>query len=342
MTKIKSLFVSLLLTLGISTAIAGGHGSTLDVVKERGKLMCGSNTGLAGFGNPNDAGVWEGIDVDVCRAVAAAVFGDANAVEFVPTTSKVRFTVLQSGEIDMLSRNTTWTLQRDVELGLEFVGVNYYDGQGFMVRKDLGVSSATELDGASVCIQVGTTTEMNLADYFGANGMSYESIPVETNSEADAAYLAGRCDIYTTDASGLYASRAGYPDPSAHVVLPEIVSKEPLGPSVRGNDSEWADVVRWSLNAMIIAEEKGITSGNVDDMIANSPDPETQRLLGVKAGYGAWLGLDDAWAANIIRQVGNYSESFEKHIGVNTPINIERGLNALYKDGGILYAPPFR
>ena len=342
MTKIKSLFISLLLTLGVSAAIAGSHGSTHDLVKERGKLMCGSNTGLAGFGAPNDAGVWEGIDVDVCRAVAAAVFGDASKVEYVPTTSKVRFTVLQSGEIDMLSRNTTWTLSRDVDLGLEFVGVNYYDGQGFMVSKDLGVSSAMELDGASVCIQVGTTTEMNLADFFKANGMSYESVPVETNSEADAAYLAGRCDIYTTDASGLYASRAGYPDPSAHVVLPEIVSKEPLGPSVRGNDSEWADVVRWSLNAMIIAEEKGITSGNVDDMIANSPDPETQRLLGVKAGYGAWLGLDDAWAANIIRQVGNYSESFEKHIGVNTPINIARGLNALYKDGGILYAPPFR
>ena len=342
MTKIKSLFISLLLTLGVSSAIAGSHGSTLDLVKERGKLMCGTNTGLTGFAAPNDAGVWEGIDVDVCRAVAAAVFGDASKVEYVGVSTKVRFTVLQSGEIDLLARNTTWTLSRDVDLGLEFVGVNYYDGQGFMVPAALGVSSATELDGASVCIQVGTTTEMNLADYFGANGMSYESIPVETNSEADAAYLAGRCDIYTTDASGLYASRAGYPDPSAHVVLPEIVSKEPLGPSVRGNDSEWADVVRWSLNAMIIAEEKGITSGNVDDMIANSPDPETQRLLGVKAGYGAWLGLDDAWAANIIRQVGNYSESFEKHIGVNTPINIERGLNALYKDGGILYAPPFR
>ena len=338
MTIIKTLFASIILTLGLATANAG----TLDVVKDRGNLICGSNTGLAGFGNPNDAGVWEGIDVDVCRAVAAAVFGDASKVEYVPLTSKVRFTSLQSGEVDMLSRNTTWTLQRDVELGLEFVGVNYYDGQGFMVRKDLGVSSATELDGASVCIQVGTTTEMNLADYFSANGMSYESIPVETNAEADAAYLAGRCDIYTTDASGLYASRAGYPDPSAHIVLPEIISKEPLGPSVRGNDSEWADVVRWSLNAMIIAEEKGITSGNVDDMIANSPDPETQRLLGVKAGYGAWLGLDDDWAANIIRQVGNYSESFEKHIGVNTPINIARGLNALYKDGGILYAPPFR
>jgi len=342
MTKIKSLFISLLLTLGVSTAIAGSHGGTLDVVKERGKVMCGSNTGLAGFGAPNDAGVWEGIDVDICRAVAAAVFGDSTAVEFVPTTTKVRFTVLQSGEVDILSRNTTWTLQRDVELGLEFVGVNYYDGQGFMVRKDMGITSATELDGASVCIQVGTTTEMNLADYFTAQGMTYESVPVETNSEADAAYMAERCDVYTTDASGLYSSRAGYPDPTAHVVLPEIISKEPLGPVVRGNDSEWADVVRWSLNAMIIAEEKGITSANVDDMIANSEDPEIQRLLGVKAGYGGWLGLSDDWAVNIIKQVGNYSESFEKHIGVNTPINIARGLNALYNQGGILYAPPFR
>ena len=337
MTKIKSLFVTLVLTLGLSSDFAG----TLDTVKERGKLMCGSNTGLAGFGNPNDAGVWEGIDVDVCRAVAAAVFGDSTAVEFVPTTSKVRFTVLQSGEIDMLSRNTTWTLSRDVDLGLEFVGVNYYDGQGFMVPASLGVSSATELDGASVCIQVGTTTEMNLADYFKANGMSYESVPVETNTEADAAYTAGRCDVYTTDASGLYASRAGYPDPSAHVVLPEIVSKEPLGPAVRGNDSEWADVVRWSLNAMIIGEELGINSGNVEEM-KGSKNPEVLRLLGVESGYGAMLGLSDDWAANILSQVGNYSESFEKHIGPNTPINIQRGLNALYKDGGILYAPPFR
>ena len=347
MTKIKSLFISLLLTLGVSSAIAGSHGSTLDLVKDRGFLKCGSNTGLAGFGLPNDDGVWEGIDVDVCRAVAAAVFGDASKVEYVPTTSKVRFTVLQSGEVDMLSRNTTWTLQRDVELGLEFVGVNYYDGQGFMVPASLGVNSATELDGASVCIQVGTTTEMNLADYFSANGMSYEAVPVETNSEADAAYTAGRCDVYTTDASGLYASRAGYPDPSAHVVLPEIVSKEPLGPSVRHGDSAWADIVRWSLNAMIIGEEKGITSANVDEM-KNSKDPEVLRLLGVNqvgdtgAGYGQWLNLSDDWAYNILQQVGNYSESFERHIGTNTPINIQRGLNALYKDGGILYAPPFR
>ena len=342
MTKIKSLFVALILSTGFSTAFAGGHGSTLDVVKERGKVMCGTNTGLAGFGNPNDAGVWEGIDVDVCRAVATAVFGDPNAVEFVPTTTKVRFTVLQSGEVDILSRNTTWSFQRDVELGFEFVGVNYYDGQGFMVRKDLGVTSAKELDGASICIQVGTTTELNLSDYFTAEGMTFEAVPVETNAEADAAYMADRCDVYTTDASGLYASRAGYPDPSQHVVLPEIISKEPLGPVVRGNDSEWADVVRWSLNAMIIAEEKGITSANVDDMIANSEDPEIKRLLGVTPGYGEWLGLSDDWAANIIREVGNYSESFERNIGVNTPINIARGLNALYKHGGILYAPPFR
>ena len=347
MTKIKSLFIALILSLGVSSAFADGHGSTLDVVKERGFLKCGSNTGLAGFGLPNDAGVWEGIDVDVCRAVAAAVFGDASKVEYIPTTSKVRFTVLQSGEADMLSRNTTWTLQRDVELGLEFVGVNYYDGQGFMVRKDLGVSSATELDGASVCIQVGTTTEMNLADYFAGNSMSYEAVPVETNSEADAAYTAGRCDVYTTDASGLYASRAGYPDPSAHIVMPEIISKEPLGPAVRHGDSAWADIVRWSLNAMIIGEELGITSANVDEM-KSSKNPEVLRLLGVNqvgdtgAGYGQWLNLSDDWAYNIIQQVGNYSESFEKHIGVNTPINIQRGLNALYKDGGILYAPPFR
>ena len=341
MTKIKSLLIALLLSLGVSTAIAGSHGSTLDVVKERGKLMCGSNTGLAGFGNPNDAGVWEGIDVDVCRAVAAAVFGDASKVEYVPTTSKVRFTVLQSGEIDVLSRNTTWTLSRDSDLGLDFIGVNYYDGQGFMVKSSLGVSSALDLDGASVCIQVGTTTEMNLADYFAFHGMSYESVPVETNSEADAAYLAGRCDVYTTDASGLWASRAGYPNPSEHVVLPEIISKEPLGPAVRHGDSQWADIVGWSLNAMIIGEELGITSANVDDM-KGSANPEVKRLLGVDAGYGAMLGLSDDWAYNVLKQVGNYAESFERNVGMGSNIKIARGLNALYKDGGILYAPPFR
>jgi general L-amino acid transport system substrate-binding protein len=341
MTKIKSLFVSLLLTLGVSTAIAGSHGSTLDLVKERGELMCGSNTGLAGFGAPNDAGVWEGIDVDVCRAVAAAVFGDASKVEYVPTTTKTRFTVLQSGEVDLLARNTTWTLSRDVDLGLEFVGVNYYDGQGFMVRKDLGVSSATELDGASVCIQVGTTTEMNLADYFKANGMSYESVPVETNSEADAAYMAGRCDVYTTDASGLYSSRAGYPDPSAHVVLPEIISKEPLGPVVRQGDDQWMDIVTWTLHALINAEELGITSSNVDAMRADSPNPSVARILGGESETGAMLGLSNDWAYNAIKQVGNYGEIYEAHV---EPLGIARAgsVNDLWTRGGIIYSPPIR
>ena len=337
----------LLSILAVSVFAFAANAGTLDDVKNRGFLKCGVTTGLAGFAAPDDSGEWAGLDADMCRAVAVAVFGDRSKVEFITTTGKSRFPTLASGEVDMLARNTTWTISRDVNLGFEFVGVNFYDGQGFMIPSSLGVSSATELDGASVCIQVGTTTEMNLADYFSANGMSYEAVPVETNSEADAAYTAGRCDVYTTDASGLYASRAGYPDPSAHVVLPEIVSKEPLGPSVRHGDSAWADIVRWSLNAMIIGEEKGITSANVDEM-KNSKDPEVLRLLGVNqvgdtgAGYGQWLNLSDDWAYNILQQVGNYSESFERHIGPNTPINIQRGLNALYKDGGILYAPPFR
>ena len=342
MTKIKSLFISLVLTLGVSSAMAGSHGSTLDLVKERGKVMCGSNTGLTGFGAPNDAGVWEGIDVDICRAVAAAVFGDASKVEYVPTTTKVRFTVLQSGEVDLLARNTTWTLSRDVDLGLEFVGVNYYDGQGFMVPAALGVSSATELDGASVCIQVGTTTEMNLADYFKANGMSYESVPVETNSEADAAYIAGRCDVYTTDASGLYSSRAGYADPSAHVVLPEIISKEPLGPVVRQGDDVWFNIVRWSLNAMINAEEMGITSDNINAMTYNKITPAEARFIGKEGKFGAELGLADDWAYQIIKQVGNYGESYERNVGPNTPLKLARGVNALWSQGGILYAAPIR
>ena len=335
----KSVIISAVTVAGLTAGAA--FAGTLDDVQARGKLNCGVSTGVPGFAEPDANGVWQGFDVAVCRAVAAAVLNDSDAIEFVPTTGKTRFTALASGEIDMLARNTTWTFSRDVDLKFEFVGVNYYDGQGFMVPASLGVTSAMDLDGASVCIQVGTTTEMNLADFFKANGMSYESVPVETNSEADAAYTAGRCDVYTTDASGLYASRAGYPDPSAHVVLPEIVSKEPLGPAVRHGDSEWADIVRWSLNAMIIGEELGITSGNVDEMMSSN-NPEVLRLLGAEPGYGAMLGLSDDWAYNILSQVGNYSESFEKHIGPNTPINIQRGLNALYSDGGILYAPPFR
>ena len=337
MTIIKTLFASLVLTFGLATANAG----TLDVVKDRGNLICGSNTGLAGFGNPNDAGVWEGIDVDVCRAVAAAVFGDASKVEYVPLTSKVRFTSLQSGEVDMLSRNTTWTLQRDVELGLEFVGVNYYDGQGFMVNKSLGVRSAKDLDGASVCIQTGTTTELNLADFFSSNNMSYEAVTIETNDEARQNYEAGRCDIYTTDASGLASTRSSLPNPNDHMVLPEIISKEPLGPAVRQGDDAWADIITWVLAATITAEELGVNSSNVDQM-KNSNNPEIRRMLGTDGSQGAELGLSNDWAYQIIKQVGNYGEIFERNIGVNTPLGISRGLNALWTKGGLMYSPPFR
>ena len=337
MKYIKSLMVALTVVLFTSASFA----DTLNDVKARGMLKCGSNTGLVGFAAPDDAGVWRGVDVDVCRAVAAAVFGDAEAMEVVPTTSKARFTILQSGEIDMLARNTTWTFSRDVDLGLEFVGVNYYDGQGFLVPTSLGVTSAKELDGASVCIQVGTTTELNLADYFRMNKMEYESIPVETNDEADAAFLAGRCDVYTTDQSGLYAQRSTYPNPDDWVVLPEIISKEPLGPSVRHGDSKWADVVRWSLNTMIIAEEMGITSANVDSFLS-SDNPGILRLLGKEGAYGAMLGVNNYFGYQIIKQVGNYGESFERNIGLSTPMAIARGVNAMWTEGGLIYAPPFR
>ena len=337
MKYIKSLMVALTVVLFTSASFA----DTLNDVKARGMLKCGSNTGLVGFAAPDDAGVWRGVDVDVCRAVAAAVFGDAEAMEVVPTTSKARFTILQSGEIDMLARNTTWTFSRDVDLGLEFVGVNYYDGQGFLVPTSLGVTSAKELDGASICIQVGTTTELNLADYFRMNKMEYESIPVETNDEADAAFLAGRCDVYTTDQSGLYAQKSTYPNPDDWVVLPEIISKEPLGPSVRHGDSKWADVVRWSLNTMIIAEEMGITSANVDSFLS-SDNPGILRLLGKEGAYGAMLGVNNDFGYQIIKQVGNYGESFERNIGLSTPMAIARGVNAMWTEGGLIYAPPFR
>ena len=321
----------------VSAATAG----TLDTVKGQGFFNCGVSQGVPGFSNPDSDGNWSGIDVDVCRAVSAAIFGTPDNVKYVPLTAKERFTALQSGEIDVLSRNTTWTLSRDAQIGLEFAGVNFYDGQGFMVRSDSGITSAMELDGASVCTNLGTTTELNMADFFRANGMSYEPVVFEKADEVVNAYDEGRCDTYTTDKSGLAAQRTKLADPDAHVVLPETISKEPLGPVVREGDGDWADIVRWSLNAMIIGEELGITSANVEEM-KSSKNPEVLRLLGVEPGYGAYLGLDNDWAVNILSQVGNYSESFEKHIGPNTPINIQRGLNALYKDGGILYAPPFR
>ncbi len=277
----------------------------------------------------------------VCRAVAAAVLGDPTAVEFVPTTGKTRFTSLASGEIDLLARNTTWTFSRDVDLKFEFVGVNYYDGQGFMVPKALGVSSAKELDGATVCIQTGTTTELNLADFFRANNISYEPVPIETNAEAQPHYLEGACDVYTTDASGLAATRAAFENPGDHVILPEIISKEPLGPLVRHGDNDWGDIARWTLNALIAAEEYGITSANVDELASGTDNPEVNRLLGTEGNFGEMLGLDPQWAVRAIKANGNYGEIFEKTIGENTPIGLSRGLNAQWTDGGLIYSPPF-
>lgn len=314
---------------------------TLEAVKSRGHLLCGVSQGLPGFSNPDDKGVWTGIDVDVCRAVGVAVFGTDGKVKYVPLSAKERFTALQSGEIDILSRNTTWTFTRDNSLGLDFVGVNYYDGQGFMVRKDLGVKSALELAGAAVCTNTGTTTELNVADYFRANKMEYKVVAFEKADEVVAAYDAGRCDVYTTDRSGLAAQRTKLKEPDAHVVLPEIISKEPLGPVVRHGDSQWGDIVRWSLNTMIIAEELGVHSGNVDEM-KNSDNPEIRRMLGQEANFGEQLGISQDFAYNIIKHVGNYAQSYNQHVGPDTPLKLDRGLNALWNKGGILYAPPFR
>ncbi|MEM6759441.1 MAG: amino acid ABC transporter substrate-binding protein [Pseudomonadota bacterium] len=336
----KSVIFGALTVAGLSAGAAAA--GTLDDVKARGSLNCGVTTGLVGFAAPDANGEWQGFDVAVCRAVAAAVLGDPTAVEFVPTTGKTRFTALASGEIDMLARNTTWTFSRDVDLKFEFTGVNYYDGQGFMVPKELGVGSAKELDGATVCIQTGTTTELNLADFFRSNNISYEPVPIETNAEAQQQYLAGACDVYTTDASGLAATRATFEDPSAHVVLPEIVSKEPLGPLVRHGDHEWGDVVRWTLNALITAEELGVSKANMADMAAGTNNPEINRLLGTEGELGAMLGLDADWAMKALSVGGNYGEIFEANIGESTAIGLARGLNAQWTDGGLLYSPPFR
>ena len=336
----KSVFFGALTVAGLAAGAAAA--GTLDDVKARGTLNCGVSTGLVGFAAPDANGEWEGFDVAVCRAIAAAVLNDPTAVEFVPTTGKTRFTALASGEIDMLARNTTWTFSRDVDLKFEFVGINYYDGQGFMVPKELGVTSAKELDGATVCIQTGTTTELNLADFFRSNNISYEPVPIETNAEAQQQYLAGACDVYTTDASGLAATRATFEDPSAHTLLPEIISKEPLGPLVRHGDHEWGDVVRWTLNAMIAAEELGVTSANLEEMAAGTNNPEINRLLGTEGTLGEMLGLDADWAKRALAVSGNYGEVFEANIGEATPIGLARGLNAQWTDGGLLYSPPFR
>jgi general L-amino acid transport system substrate-binding protein len=313
--------------------------STLDAVKAKGHVQCGVNTGLAGFSQPDSKGVWKGIDIDLCRGVAAAVFGDANKVRYTPLTAQQRFTALQSGEVDILSRNTTWTVSRDTSLGLNFVGVNYYDGQGFMVPKKMKVTSAKQLNGATVCVQPGTTTELNLSDYFRSNKMTFKPVVIEKLDEVLNAYFSGRCDVYTTDVSGLVSSRGTRaPNPADHVILPEVISKEPLGPAVRHGDDRWFDIVKWTLFATIEAEEMGLTSKNIDQQ-AGSKDPSVQRFVGATGDFGKMMGLDNRWAFNIIKQVGNYGETFDANL---KPLGFERGLNQLWNKGGILYAPPIR
>ncbi len=337
----KTVFFGALTVAGLAAGVASA--STLDDVKARGALNCGVTTGLVGFAAPDANGVWEGFDVGVCRALAAAIFGDPDAVVFVPTTGQTRFTALASGEIDFLARNTTWTMSRDTDLKFDFIGVNYYDGQGFLAPKALGVTSAKDLDGATVCIQTGTTTELNLADFFRTNGISYEPVPIETNAEGQQQYLAGACDVYTTDASGLAATRATFENPADHTLLPEIISKEPLGPLVRHGDNEWGDIARWTLNALISAEELGITSANIAELSAAPTDnPEINRILGTEGELGAMIGLSADWAKNAIMAGGNYGELFEKNIGESTPIGLARGLNAQWTEGGLIYSPPFR
>jgi len=327
--------------LAVIFVAQGASAQTLKTVKDRAILHCGSNGTLAGFGLPDAQGKWTGLDVDVCRAIAAAIFNDANKVKFVPLSAKDRFTALQSGEVDVLIRNTTWTSSRDTSLGLNFTGVDYYDGQGFMVRKALKVNSALELGDASVCVQQGTTTELNLADFFRAHNMKLKTVTFATANEALKAYDAGRCDAYTTDASGLYAERLRLANVADHIVLPEIISKEPLGPAVRHGDDQWFDIVKWVLFAMINAEELGITSKNIDEMV-KSANPEIKRFVGTEGNYGEQLGLTKDWAVRIVKLVGNYGESFERNVGSGSPLKIDRGLNKLWNKGGIQYAPPIR
>ncbi|MCB1380504.1 MAG: amino acid ABC transporter substrate-binding protein [Alphaproteobacteria bacterium] len=328
-------------------AATAAQAGTLDDVKQKGFVQCGVSQGLAGFSNPDSNNNWTGMDVDFCRAVAAAIFGDASKVKFTPLSAKERFTALQSGEIDILSRNTTWTMGRDTSLGLKFAGVMYYDGQGFMVKKSLGVDSALQLDGATVCTQTGTTTELNLADYFKANNMKYQVVAFENNDEVLKAYDEGRCDIFTTDQSGLYAERLKFTNPDEHIVLPEIISKEPLGPVVRQGDDAWFNVVKWTYFALLTAEEFGITQANVEEM-KSSTNPEMKRILGIAnadgtaAGFGTGIGLSEDWVVNIVKGVGNYAEIFERNVGTNTPLKISRGKNALWTQGGLQYAPPIR
>ncbi|MEX6508898.1 amino acid ABC transporter substrate-binding protein [Jiella sp. M17.18] len=338
----KSMLLTAVFGLSLVGLAAGAASAqTLQTVKSRGMLRCGVNTGLPGFASQNDKGEWQGLDVDYCKAVAAAVFGDASKIQYVPLSAVQRFPALQNNEIDMLARNTTWTMDRDTTLGLAFAGVNYYDGQGFMVKKELGVNSALELSGATVCVQSGTTTELNLADYFKSHNMNYNPVVIEAQSSVNSAYDSGRCDVLTTDASGLAASRLEMSKPDDNVILPEIISKEPLGPVVRQGDWQWFNIVKWTHNALLDAEELGVTKENVDQMM-KSDNPEVRRLLGEDKDFGQSIGLSKDWAVNIIKAVGNYGEIFERNIGVNTPLKIQRGMNALWTKGGIQYGMPIR
>jgi general L-amino acid transport system substrate-binding protein len=337
-------FVAAALAAGIGMALSATGASaqaTLAQVKQRGILNCGSNTGLAGFGVPDAQGNWKGLDVDLCRAISATIFNDPNKVKFIPLSAKDRFTALQSGEVDVLVRNSTWTMTRDASLGLLFTGVNYYDGQGFLVRKKLGVNSALQLNGASVCTQQGTTTELNLADYFRANNLKYEVVAFATSDETVKAYDAGRCDAFTTDASGLYAERLKLANPDEHLVLPEIISKEPLGPAVRNNDPQWFNLIKWVHFAMLNAEELGVTQANVDEK-TKSDNPEIKRLLGTEGKFGEQVGLTADWVVRIVKHVGNYGESFERNVGQGSLLKIARGQNGLWTKGGLQYAPPVR
>ena len=334
-----SVLVAVVATILGASSIA--EAAVLDDVKQRGVLTCGVSQGVAGFSAASSSGQWSGLDVDLCRALASAIFDNADKVRFVPLATTSRFAAVQSGEVDLLARTITWTLSRDTSLGLAFSAVNYYDGQGFITRKSLNLKSAKELGGSSICAQTGSTTELNLADFFRSNNLRYEPLALATIDEVISAYDAGRCDAYTTDASGLYSARLRMSKPDEHVVLPEIISKEPLGPAVRQGDFQWFNVVRWTHYAMVTAEELGVTSTNVDQMLT-STNPEIRRLLGVEGSFGEALGLTKNWAYRIVKRVGNYGEAFDRNVGAGSPLKIERGLNSLWNRGGLQYAPPIR
>jgi general L-amino acid transport system substrate-binding protein len=334
-------FYFVIALVAVFVMIGSASAGTFEDVKAKGYISVGVNEGLFGFAKPNEKGEWTGLDVDTARAISIAVFGAPDKLKFIPLTAKTRFTALQSGEIDVLTRNATQTLSRETALGLNFVQPNYYDGQGYLISKKLGVKSAKELDGATICVLPGTTTEMNAADYFRKNEMKMKPVVIESTPELAKAFFAGRCDCLTSDASQLASTRAIAPNPDDYIILPEIISREPLAPAVRHGDDKWYDVVNFSVLALIEAEYLGITSKNVDDML-KSKDPQIQRFLGVSPGNGKALGLDEKWAYNIVKMVGNYGEIFERNVGVNTPLKLERGLNAQWTDGGLMYSPPFK